>query len=46
MNKLVAWMLFAGLGVILIAAGVQGRLGSVMAAIITPSALIDSKGGN
>lgn len=42
MNKFAAWIILLALALILISAGAQGRLGSVLAALITPSALIDA----
>lgn len=42
MSKVGTWVLFLIIGLILIDVGIQGRLGSLLGAIITPSQLLDS----
>jgi hypothetical protein len=42
MGKWLVWITMLVIAVLLICAGIQGRLGSVFAAIFTPSALGDT----
>ncbi len=46
MRNSVAWMALIALGVILIWTGATGRVGSVLAALITPTQLQDASSSN
>jgi hypothetical protein len=44
MSKVATWALFLVLGIVLIDVGIQGKLGSLLGAVITPSQLHNSSG--